>query len=97
MGYEPPLQGVSVNPTHPSVPKPGAKMAAADGDDSLYPIAVLIDELRNEDVQVRLLPVGTQLGFGESGLEPFWVVQAAEERLPAQQPISGDFPSVKRG
>lgn len=29
-----------------------AKMAAADGDDSLYPIAVLIDELRNEDVQV---------------------------------------------
>uniref|UniRef100_A0A9L0RXT9 Protein phosphatase 2 scaffold subunit Aalpha n=2 Tax=Laurasiatheria TaxID=314145 RepID=A0A9L0RXT9_HORSE len=32
----------------------GAKMAAADGDDSLYPIAVLIDELRNEDVQLRL-------------------------------------------
>lgn len=28
-------------------------MAAAD-DDSLYPIAVLIDELRNEDVQLRL-------------------------------------------
>jgi hypothetical protein len=29
-------------------------MAAADAttDDSLYPIAVLIDELRNEDVQV---------------------------------------------
>lgn len=27
-------------------------MAGADGDDSLYPIAVLIDELRNEDVQV---------------------------------------------
>jgi hypothetical protein len=24
------------------------------GDDSLYPIAVLIDELRNEDVQLRL-------------------------------------------
>lgn len=23
-----------------------------DGDDSLYPIAILIDELRNEDVQV---------------------------------------------
>jgi hypothetical protein len=34
-------------------------MAAADGDDSLYPIAVLIDELRNEDVQVRRLQ-----GFG---------------------------------
>lgn len=33
-------------------------MAAADGDDSLYPIAVLIDELRNEDVQVRR-PRGT--------------------------------------
>lgn len=30
------------------------KMAASEGtaDDSLYPIAVLIDELRNEDVQV---------------------------------------------
>ncbi|MBN3319597.1 2AAA phosphatase, partial [Atractosteus spatula] len=31
--------------------KPESKMAGADGDDSLYPIAVLIDELRNEDVQ----------------------------------------------
>lgn len=30
------------------------KMAADQGDDSLYPIAVLIDELRNEDVQVYL-------------------------------------------
>jgi hypothetical protein len=28
-------------------------MAGDAGDDSLYPIAVLIDELRNEDVQVR--------------------------------------------
>uniref|UniRef100_A0A8C7I315 Protein phosphatase 2 scaffold subunit Abeta n=1 Tax=Oncorhynchus kisutch TaxID=8019 RepID=A0A8C7I315_ONCKI len=28
--------------------------SGADGDDSLYPIAVLIDELRNEDVQLRL-------------------------------------------
>ena len=27
--------------------------AAPSSDDSLYPIAVLIDELRNEDVQVR--------------------------------------------
>ena len=26
-------------------------------DDSLYPIAVLIDELRNEDVQVRGSPI----------------------------------------
>ena len=25
----------------------------AESEDSLYPIAVLIDELRNEDVQVR--------------------------------------------
>lgn len=25
-----------------------------EGEDSLYPIAVLIDELRNEDVQLRL-------------------------------------------
>lgn len=30
-------------------------MAGADGDDSLYPIAVLIDELRNEDVQVTFM------------------------------------------
>lgn len=29
-------------------------MAGAEGDDSLYPIAVLIDELRNEDVQVNV-------------------------------------------
>ena len=28
-------------------------MARESGDDSLYPIAVLIDELRNEDVQLR--------------------------------------------
>jgi len=27
----------------------------ATADDSLYPIAVLIDELRNEDVQVTML------------------------------------------
>lgn len=33
---------------------PGLKMAGAEGDDSLYPIAVLIDELRNEDVQVDI-------------------------------------------
>lgn len=34
----------------------GSKMAASDSttDDSLYPIAVLIDELKNEDVQVIL-------------------------------------------
>ena len=32
------------------------KMSGDHGaDDSLYPIAVLIDELRNEDVQVRKL------------------------------------------
>ena len=30
----------------------GSGAAGGDGDDSLYPIAVLIDELRNEDVQV---------------------------------------------
>ena len=33
------------------------KMASSEhtsGDDSLYPIAVLIDELRNEDVQVLI-------------------------------------------
>jgi hypothetical protein len=43
----------------------GSKMAASDtyGDDSLYPIAVLIDELKNEDVQVRG-------GFGLPGSPP---------------------------
>lgn len=36
-------------------------MAADQGDDSLYPIAVLIDELRNEDVQVMLNTMKKQL------------------------------------
>ncbi|XP_042762878.1 serine/threonine-protein phosphatase 2A 65 kDa regulatory subunit A beta isoform isoform X2 [Panthera leo] len=35
-------------------PGTGPGAAGGDGDDSLYPIAVLIDELRNEDVQLRL-------------------------------------------
>ena len=30
-------------------------MAGDQTDDSLYPIAVLIDELRNEDVQVKFV------------------------------------------
>ncbi len=34
-------------------------MAGADSDDSLYPIAVLIDELRNEDVQVKKIRILT--------------------------------------
>lgn len=33
-------------------PGTGPGAAGGEGDDSLYPIAVLIDELRNEDVQV---------------------------------------------
>ncbi|XP_066229494.1 serine/threonine-protein phosphatase 2A 65 kDa regulatory subunit A beta isoform isoform X2 [Saccopteryx leptura] len=37
-----------------AVPGTGQGTAGGDGDDSLYPIAVLIDELRNEDVQLRL-------------------------------------------
>lgn len=34
-------------------------MAASDkpSDESLYPIAVLIDELKNEDIQVSVLPL----------------------------------------
>lgn len=33
------------------------KMATSEqSDESLYPIAVLIDELRNEDVQVYVFP-----------------------------------------
>lgn len=42
-------------------------MAASDraSDDSLYPIAVLIDELKNEDIQVRLCDdMGGGGGFG---------------------------------
>lgn len=42
-------------------------MAAADGDDSLYPIAVLIDELRNEDVQVRKQRELEEEGKGDLG------------------------------
>ena len=39
-------------------------MSADSGnDDSLYPIAVLIDELRNEDVQVWKPHVKRQFGF----------------------------------
>lgn len=40
-------------------------MAASDsaGDDSLYPIAVLIDELKNEDVQVMIV-VFVRFNFG---------------------------------
>lgn len=39
-------------------------MAGADGDDSLYPIAVLIDELRNEDVQVREFIIKAYFQYG---------------------------------
>lgn len=45
-------------------PGAGPGAAGGDGDDSLYPIAVLIDELRNEDVQV--------LGWG-------WGAEASSE------------------
>lgn len=38
-------------------------MASGDGDDSLYPIAVLIDELRNEDVQVQKETICISLRF----------------------------------
>lgn len=47
-------------------------MAASDkaSDDSLYPIAVLIDELKNEDIQVseqtggRARQMGAMIAFG---------------------------------
>jgi hypothetical protein len=40
-------------------------MAASDSssDDSLYPIAVLIDELKNEDVQVSLMSNALKCGL----------------------------------
>lgn len=37
-------------------------------DDSLYPIAVLIDELRNEDVQVCDVGESGEGGGGERGV-----------------------------
>lgn len=46
-------------------------MAAADGDDSLYPIAVLIDELRNEDVQVALPGLRREIPGAFRGLGAF--------------------------
>lgn len=46
-------------------------MAGADGDDSLYPIAVLIDELRNEDVQVK--PIAHNLKFCVGAMR--WIAQ----------------------
>lgn len=61
MATEPPLQGFRVNPAHHSESEPGAKMAAADGDESLYPIAVLHHELRNEYVQVQAVTAGALL------------------------------------
>uniref|UniRef100_A0A914Z1N3 Uncharacterized protein n=1 Tax=Panagrolaimus superbus TaxID=310955 RepID=A0A914Z1N3_9BILA len=33
---------------------PPQQQQVEEGEDNLYPIAVLIDELRNEDVQLRL-------------------------------------------
>lgn len=58
-------------------------MAAADGDDSLYPIAVLIDELRNEDVQVLVVAMDTTQGLGE-----------AARRLPGPQRPESGFPGT---
>lgn len=55
-------------------------MAAADGDDSLYPIAVLIDELRNEDVQV---PRG-----GSRPARPAPVLPAAPIRRSARRNVT---------
>lgn len=46
-------------------PGTGPGAAGGDGDDSLYPIAVLIDELRNEDVQV--LESGRRAEAGRAG------------------------------
>ena len=44
-------------------------MSADSGnDDSLYPIAVLIDELRNEDVQVSRNKVMTQFFSSNEGM-----------------------------
>ncbi|TRY84876.1 hypothetical protein DNTS_017992 [Danionella cerebrum] len=52
----------------PNLIQSRSKMAGAGGDESLYPIAVLIDELRNEDVQrtrTELLPFLTDTIYDE--------------------------------
>lgn len=46
-------------------PATGSGAAGGDGDDSLYPIAVLIDELRNEDVQVLESRPAADAGLAE--------------------------------
>lgn len=48
-------------------PGAGPGAAGGDGDDSLYPIAVLIDELRNEDVQVLGRDLGAEAGSAGRG------------------------------
>lgn len=90
MASHPPLQGESENPAQSSEEKPGAKMAAADGDDSLYPIAVLIDELRNEDVQVRPDSAVVQLLLRGRGNQP------RGEYFRPQNPAPGTMTNQRR-
>uniref|UniRef100_A0A1I8H4X3 TOG domain-containing protein n=1 Tax=Macrostomum lignano TaxID=282301 RepID=A0A1I8H4X3_9PLAT len=46
---------IALNSILPASAQPSRKMTATDSaNEALYPIAVLIDELRNEDVQLRL-------------------------------------------
>lgn len=51
-----------------AAPGTGPVAAGGDGDDSLYPIAVLIDELRNEDVQVLESGRGADVGPARRGV-----------------------------
>lgn len=54
-------------------------MAGADGDDSLYPIAVLIDELRNEDVQVNLNMLFLCVGHDPDVFKSFFLYDIARK------------------
>uniref|UniRef100_A0A671R216 Serine/threonine-protein phosphatase 2A 65 kDa regulatory subunit A beta isoform-like n=1 Tax=Sinocyclocheilus anshuiensis TaxID=1608454 RepID=A0A671R216_9TELE len=67
-------------------------MAGAEGDDSLYPIAVLIDELRNEDVQLRLNSI-KKLSTSALALG---VERTRTELLHFLTLCSGDTPMVRR-
>lgn len=73
-------------------------MAAADGDDSLYPIAVLIDELRNEDVQVRRLPGTPGTGratLEESALSVRWGVAEGGAAANPRAALIGAAPGIR--
>ena len=68
-------------------------MASSD-DDSLYPIAVLIDELRNEDVQVYLLCsflVASGVDYGTSSIGFVFLPKSSEHKHGLVRELSVKF------